>query len=108
MNIRPTNGVVEVRRILNPIKIKDLHSLIVFPNPTEGEIQFEFQVENTGDVHVDVKDLVGREVLQILNTQMPSGKYTYLTNLSHLSNGFYILSIQTITSTQQSKIIISK
>jgi hypothetical protein len=108
MNIRPTNGVVEVRRILNPIKIKDLHSLIVFPNPTEGEIQFEFQVENTGDVHVNVKDLVGREVLQILNTQMPSGKYTYLTNLSHLSNGFYILSIQTITSTQQSKIIISK
>ena len=108
MNIRPTNGMVEVRRIANPVKVGTLHSLLVFPNPTEGEVQFEFQVENTGDVDVDVKDMIGREVLQILDTQMPSGKYSYVADLSELSNGFYILSVKTISSTQQSKIIISK
>ena len=89
-------------------KTGTLHSLLVFPNPTEGEVQFEFQVENTGDVDVDVKDMIGREVLQILDTQMPSGKYSYVADLSELSNGFYILSVKTISSTRQSKIIISK
>ena len=108
MNIRPTNGVVEVRRIKTPVKVQDLHSILVFPNPTQGEIQFEFQVETTGDVDVDVKDMIGREVIQILNTQMPAGKYSYVTDLSQLSNGFYILSIRTVEKTQQSKIIISK
>jgi hypothetical protein len=108
MNIRPTNGVVEVKRVINPIRIKDLQSLLVFPNPTEGEIQFEFQVENTGNVDIDVKDVIGREVIQILDTQMPAGKYTYVADLSQLSNGFYFLSIKTISNTQQSKIIVSK
>ena len=108
MNIRPTNGVVEVKRVVNPVKIGNLQSILVFPNPTEGEIQFEFQVEKTGDVDIDVKDVVGREVIKILNTQMPDGKYTYVADLSELSDGFYFLSIKTISTTQQSKIIVSK
>lgn len=108
MNIRPTNGVVEVRRVINPIRVNDLESLLVFPNPTEGPIQFQFQIKNPGDVTVGVKDVLGREVTRILETKMPSGKYTYVSDLSELSEGFYILTVTTAETTQQSKIIISK
>ena len=108
MNIRPTNGVVEVRRVVNPVRVSDLESILVFPNPTKGPIQFQFQVETSGEVQVDVKDVLGREVAKILNKKMPSGKYTYVSDLSELSEGFYILNITTVETTQTSKIIISK
>ena len=108
MNIRPTNGVVEVRRVINPIKVGDLQSLLVFPNPTSGTIQFEFQVQESGDVKVSVKDMIGKEVHRILNMQMPSGKYIYSTDLSQLSNGFYVLTVQTTQTSQNTKIILSK
>ena len=108
MNIRPTNGVVEVRRVINPIKVGDLQSLLVFPNPTAGTIQFEFQVQESGDVKVSVKDMIGKEVHRILNMQMPSGKYIYSTDLSQLSNGFYVLTVQTTQTSQNTKIILSK
>jgi hypothetical protein len=39
---------------------------------------------------------------------MPSGKYTYVSDLSELSEGFYILTITTTETTQNTKIIISK
>lgn len=108
MNIRPTNGVVEVRKVINPVRIGDLESILVFPNPTKGPIQFQFQVKDQGDVQVNVKDVLGREVSKILDKKMPSGKYTYVADLSELSEGFYILTVTTTETTQQSKIIISK
>lgn len=108
MNIRPTNGVVEVRRIKTPVKVGDLNTILVFPNPNQGKIQYEFQVETGGDVSVDIMDMIGREVMNLIQTQMPSGKYSYQADLSHLDNGFYVLVIHTVESTQQSKIIINK
>ena len=75
--------------------------------PTQLD-KFQFQVKDPGDVRVNVKDALGREVTRILDKKMPSGKYTYVADLSELSEGFYILTVTTTETTQRSKIIISK
>ena len=109
MNIRPTNGVVEVRRVIkSPVSLDELNEVIVFPNPTDGIVQFEFKIKEEGAVKVDVRDLVGREVSKIIEQQMPSGTYRYVTDLSQLENGFYLLTITTQTQQNQAKIIVSK
>ncbi len=109
MNIRPTNGVVEVRRVVkSPVSLDELNKVIVFPNPTDGIVQFEFKIKEEGEVKVDVRDLVGREVSKILEQQMPSGSYKYVTDLSKLENGFYLLTITTQTQQNHAKIIVSK
>jgi hypothetical protein len=109
MNIRPTNGVVEVRRVVkSPVSLDELNKVIVFPNPTDGVVQFEFKIKEEGAVKIDVRDLVGREVSKIIEQQMPSGTYRYVTDLSKLDNGFYLLTITSQTQQNHAKIIVSK
>ena len=108
MNITPAMGVIEVRRVNKAVKLNDLESIVVFPNPTEGEVVVQFKVEQESQTEVSVTDMVGRKMIEILNTKVPAGEYKYNVNLTHLDNGFYLMSIKTDTQLQTSKIIINK
>ena len=108
MNITPAMGIVEVRRIKQPININDLSDIMVFPNPNDGNVCIQFKVNNDSQTEIAVTDMVGRKVLEVLNTKMPRGNYKYLVNLTQLSDGFYLMSIKTDTQISTSKIIINK
>jgi hypothetical protein len=108
MNITPAMGVIEVRRINKPVKLNDLETIVVFPNPTEGEVMVQFKVEVESQTEVSVTDMVGRKMIEILNTKVPAGEYKYSVNLTKLDNGFYLMSVKTDTKISTSKIIINK
>ena len=109
MNITPAMGIVEVRRInKGTISLNDLNSIIVFPNPTEGNIQVQFKIKEESDVDMSISDEVGRRVQTILKEHMPAGKYKYSANLDCLADGIYILSVTTDTESLHSKIIVNK
>ena len=108
INITPAMGVIEVRRIKQPIKLNELDNILVFPNPTQGEVMVQFKVEQDSETEVLVSDVVGRKVMEVVNTKMPAGQYKYVVNLTQLSNGFYLVSVKTDTQLSTSKIIINK
>jgi hypothetical protein len=108
MNITPAMGVIEVRRIKQPIKLNELENIFVFPNPTQGEVMIQFKVEQDSETEVIVSDVVGRKVMEVVNTKMPAGQYKYVVNLTQLSDGFYLVSVKTDTQLSTSKIIINK
>jgi len=108
MNITPAMGVIEVRRINKPVKLTELQDIIIFPNPTQGEIMVQFKVDQESETEVSVSDLIGRKVMEVVNTKMPAGEYKYLVNLTRLENGFYLMSVKTDTKISTSKIIINK
>jgi hypothetical protein len=97
-----------VRRINKPIKLTQLENILVFPNPTDGEIMVQFRVEQESETEVLVSDVVGRKVMEVINTKMPSGEYKYVVNLTQLDNGFYLVSVKTDNKISTSKIIINK
>jgi hypothetical protein len=108
MNITPAMGVIEVRRINKPVKLSQLDDILIFPNPTEGEVMIQFRVEQESETEVSVTDMVGRQVMEVVNTKMPSGEYKYVVNLTPLTNGFYLVSVKTDIQISTSKIIINK
>ena len=108
MNITPAMGVIEVRRITKPVKLSQLEDILVFPNPTDGEVMVQFHVEQESETEVVVSDVVGRKVMEVVNTKMPAGEYKYVVNLTPLANGFYLVSVKTDTQLSTSKIIINK
>ena len=108
MNITPAMGVIEVRRVNKPVKLSELKDLIVFPNPNDGVVNLQFRVDQESQTEVLVSDLVGRKVMEVINTKMPSGEYKYVVNLTKLEDGFYFLSVKTDTKISTSKIIINK
>jgi hypothetical protein len=108
MNITPAMGVIEVRRVNKPVKLSELEDIIVFPNPNDGVVNLQFRVEQESQTEVLVSDLVGRKVMDVLNTKMPAGDYKYVVNLTKLEDGFYFLSVKTDNKISTSKIIINK
>ena len=108
MNITPAMGVVEVRRVKKAIKLDELKDLLVFPNPNDGIVNVQFRVEQESQTEVMVSDMIGRKVMEVLNTKMPAGDYKYVVNLTKLEDGFYFLSVKTDTKISTSKIIINK
>ncbi len=108
MNITPAMGVIEVRKIKKPVKLNDLENILIFPNPTDGEIMIQFRVDQESETEVAVSDLVGRKVMEVINTKMPAGEYKYVVNLTQLTDGFYLVSVKTDTKISTSKIIITK
>jgi len=108
MNITPAMGIVEVRRIKNPVTLKDFENVIVFPNPSDGLVYLQFKIAEESQTEICVTDMVGRKIVDILNTKMPKGEYSYLVNLTPLSDGFYLMSVKTDDKISTSKIIINK
>lgn len=109
MNITPAMGIVEVRRInKGVVSLNDLNSVIVFPNPTDGAVQIQFQIKQDADVDVSIFDEVGRRIQTILAEKMPAGKYKYSANLSQLSDGVYVLTVITEHEVLHSKIVVNK
>jgi hypothetical protein len=109
MNITPAMGIIEVRRInKGTVSLNDLNSIIIFPNPTDGDIQVQFKIKEDSNVDMAISDEVGRRIETILRQRMPAGKYKYSANLDRLSDGVYILSVTTETEVLHSKIIVQK
>jgi hypothetical protein len=108
LNVTPAMGIIEVRRIQNQTVIKGLEKLIVFPNPTQGEIVIEFKVIADSEVELNINNLIGQRVLEIIDQRMPAGDYKYLVKLDQLANGMYIMSLQTSSTATSHKIFINK
>ena len=108
MNITPAMGIIEVRKTKQGVQVIGVEKLIVFPNPNQGEVVVEFKVEADSDVQLNVNDLIGQKVFEVINQQMPAGNYKYIVKLDQLANGMYIMSLQTSTTSTSHKIFINK
>jgi len=92
MNITPTNGIVEIKRISNN-PLTNTNELLIYPNPTQNNIYINFNVTHTSNVNLTIRSMDGRVVSTILNKQMPVGNYTYFADLNKLAGGVYYATI---------------
>jgi hypothetical protein len=67
----------------------------VYPNPTQGQIQVIFSVKEDTRAVVSVYTLDGKNVIEIINEQIPEGKYRYSADLGFLTPGTYTAVLQT-------------
>ncbi len=105
MVITPAMGIIEVRR-KGIVAMKDISSLLVFPNPATDYVQIQFKVEEESNVNLSLYNEVGQLIQTILDTKMPKGSYTYTPSLERLSNGTYILTLKTNKDILDLKLLI--
>lgn len=75
----------------------------ISPNPSKGIITLDF-ADQTNNAQLKVVDMVGRAVF----TSKLNASKSQQINLSHLTNGVYIISIETKEQTFTKKLIIKK
>lgn len=95
MVITPTNGMISVLRVMGGKFNVDNDDFDIYPNPTPGEIQVMFRVKEDTRAIVSVYTMDGKNVLEILNEQVPSGQYRYSADLGILKPGIYTAILKT-------------
>jgi photosystem II stability/assembly factor-like uncharacterized protein len=78
------------------------------PNPFNPVTTIKFSIPNNSQVKLSVFDVTGREIEQLLNTELTPGEYRYQFNASNYSSGIYIYRLETAGFTETRKMILIK
>jgi hypothetical protein len=106
MEITPTNGVYEVKS-MNGVELKE-NEILVYPNPTTGEVVIKFNVAVDGDVSLAFVDGTGKRAITVFEQYMPSGNYAYSATLESLRPGTYYTTLTTKVGISVNKTVLQK
>lgn len=79
-----------------------------YPNPFNPVTEIKFDLLKSGNVSLKVFDLIGKEVIVLINEKLSSGSYSYNFNASALSSGIYFYIIETAEFSQTKKMMLLK
>ena len=79
-----------------------------YPNPFNPTTNFEFQIANHGFVSLKIFDLLGREIITLVNEEKPTGVYKIRWNAGNLSSGVYIYQLKTGSFNEVKKLLLLK
>ncbi len=79
-----------------------------FPNPFNPATVIKYSIKNAGHVTVKVYDVIGQEVLSLVNEEKNAGSYEVIFNAGHLSSGMYIYQIKSGTFVDSKKMLLLK
>jgi hypothetical protein len=64
-----------------------------YPNPFNARSKIKYQISKSSDVKIKIFDIVGKEIITLVNRKQNSGKYEVIFDGSYLSSGIYFYSI---------------
>lgn len=79
-----------------------------YPNPFNPTTSIKYQLPKNGVVKISVYDILGAEVLKLVNEEKSAGYHEVQFNASDLASGVYIYRIQAKDFVQSKKMILLK
>lgn len=81
-----------------------------FPNPFNPETKINYELPYSVPVQIKIYDMLGREVVQLVNKEQNAGRYSisFNTQMFGLSSGVYIYRIHAGDFFQTKKMILMK
>lgn len=79
-----------------------------FPNPFNPVTSINFDIAKNGSVKLNVYDISGKLVKELVNSEMSTGSYSYSLNASELNSGVYFYRLETNGFTDAKKFMLVK
>jgi hypothetical protein len=79
-----------------------------YPNPFNPATTINYTIEKDDHVNLVVYDVLGRQVLELVNEQQKAGDHSIKFSAVNLSSGIYYCRLQTTNSVKTNKMILSK
>ncbi len=79
-----------------------------YPNPFNPVTTISYQIKEQGLVQLKVYNLLGQEIVTLVNEEQPSGIYEALFDASNLTSGVYIYSLRVNDFVQNNKMTLLK
>ncbi len=81
--------------------------LMIFPNPTSGELNIQWANQQTGNADIEITDVIGRKIYKsVINMNVSSGQVQ--VNVSGLNEGVYMITIKSDDIYYCGKLMIRK
>lgn len=77
-----------------------------YPNPFNPVTHIKFDLPKQADTKLIVYDILGREIVRLVDKHLPAGRYTVIYNASNLSSGTYFYKIITDEYNDVKKMIL--
>jgi hypothetical protein len=79
-----------------------------YPNPFNPSTIITFSIPVNSQVHLEVYNILGKKVADLINRQMNAGNYSIPFNAEKLSSGVYLYRLETNNFTATKKMIFAK
>ncbi|WP_337866977.1 T9SS type A sorting domain-containing protein [Ignavibacterium sp.] len=79
-----------------------------YPNPFNPSTSIKYQVSSISNVSLKVYDVLGKEVVTLVNQIQPAGNYEVSFNASSLTSGIYFYKLQAASFSQTKKMLLLK
>ncbi|MFA5403382.1 MAG: T9SS type A sorting domain-containing protein [Ignavibacteria bacterium] len=79
-----------------------------YPNPFNPTTNIKFSLPKSGFVELRVYDILGKEIMTLVNEKLQAGEYEITFNRSGLSNGIYFYKLETEKFSETKKMILIK
>jgi hypothetical protein len=79
-----------------------------YPNPFNPTTVIEYQLPQSAQVRLQVYDMAGRQVAELVNEQVSAGSHTINFDASNLSSGVYMYRLQAGTTMLTRKLTVVK
>jgi len=103
-----TDGLLVIR-LTDAVEVPEEFGIIsAYPNPFNSRMQVMYSLPDAALVEIDVFDLSGRHVAELVNGCMTAGFHTVLFDGTHLSSGVYLVRFDAAGHTSQMKVVMVK
>jgi len=79
-----------------------------YPNPFNSETNIEFDIKNTGNVNLEIFDILGRNVSTLINKKLQPGSYEINYDMSDMNSGVYFYKLSTENFSKTMKMLLIK
>lgn len=100
-------GMVNIQQIGNEVPQK-FRLYQNHPNPFNPATKINFDLPRSAFVSIKLFDILGREVKNLVNSNIDAGKYTIDLNASELAGGVYFYRIETSEFSDTKKLMLIK
>jgi hypothetical protein len=103
-SVYPNSVLTGVKKI----KVNDPKAgLFAYPNPYKGHVNIKANMEQRGEMNLEVFDIMGKKITTIENSEKEQGEYSYKFSAKELglSSGMYVIKLTTPSKTTTLKII---
>ncbi len=79
-----------------------------YPNPFNPTTKIKFQISRSSIVSLIIFDVLGEEIVTIINEEKPAGSYEFVFDASTLSSGVYFYRLQAGSLVETKKMMLMK
>ena len=103
-----TDGLTVVEIDVSKVTPSDFEITSAYPNPFNSSLKVNYGLAKAGEVSLNVYDIAGRLVVQMVNGWMDAGNHSAILDGSELPSGVYLLRLKSGTDVSQLEIALVK